>query len=446
MPFSHPVLEFLFLFSVVVIWGMILYNLVLTWGGFAYRRRFFKGDLTPAGDDELPAVSAMIPARNEALVIEKTVRALLAMDYPEDKLEVIVISDHSNDGTTEIADRLAQEDPRVRCLSWPARERGSGKPRALNEGLKLCKHGVIAIYDGDNNPRPESLRILCTAMARNPGLTAALGKFRCINKGKNLLTRMVNIETLSFQWMIQAGRYFFSRFAVLPGTNYVIRKDHLLAVGGWDEKAITEDSELSVRLQMAGYHVQFLPSAATWEQEPETLKVWIKQRTRWVRGNNYVLAKFARQALTFRNRALTLEFFYMFGLYWFFLASTIASHLIFLLSLLGVVRVDIPGPYTAVWLSAFALYLAEVFFVLSYEKEDTFPNLLVTGLMYFTYCQLWLYVVFKSLILDLTRYQVGVWDKTVRFQTDDKAAAQAVAADEAARAAAEASGKGLSHG
>jgi cellulose synthase/poly-beta-1,6-N-acetylglucosamine synthase-like glycosyltransferase len=419
MPYSHPILEFLFLFSVIVIWGMIVFNLVLTWGGFLYRRKFFGQEQPIASDEELPGISAMIPARNEAMVIEKTVRSLLAMDYPRDKFEIIVISDHSNDGTTEIMEKLSLEDSRVHCLSWPARDRGSGKPHALNEGLKLCRFPVIAIYDGDNNPKPESLRILSTAMVRNPKLTAVLGKFRCINRNKNILTRMVNIETLSFQWMIQAGRYWFSKFAILPGTNYIIKKDALEAVGGWDVKAITEDSELSVRLQMEGFQVQFVPTSVTWEQEPETIKVWIKQRTRWVRGNNYVLNKFAKPALQFRNRHLTTEFLYMFGLYYLFLLSTVLSHSIFVLSLLGIIRIDIPGPYTAVWLSAYALYLAEVFFVLSYEKEDTLGNLLITALMYFTYCQLWIFVVFKSLLLDITRTRVGVWDKTVRFKTDD---------------------------
>ena len=419
MPYSSPILEFIFLFSVVIIWGMIVFNLILTWGGYVYRRKFYKGDHTLlATDDELPAVSAMIPARNEEMVIEKTVRALLAMDYPKDKFEVIVISDKSNDRTTEIVDKMALEDPRVRCLSWPPAERGSGKPYALNEGLKLCRYPVIAIYDGDNNPRPESLRILCTQMVRNTNLTAVLGKFRCINRNKNLLTRMVNIETLSFQWMIQAGRYWFSKFAILPGTNYIIKRAALDAVGGWDEKAITEDSELSVRLQMEGYEVQFVPTAVTWEQEPETLKVWIKQRTRWVRGNNYVLKKFAKPALQFKNRHLTTEFLYMFGLYYLFLTSTVLSHVLFILSALGVINLEIPGPYTAVWLSAYAMYLAEIFFVLSYEREDTIVNFFVTALMYFTYCQLWIYVVFKSLWMDLTRTRVGVWDKTVRFKTD----------------------------
>src|SRR5207249_3170549 len=71
-----------------------------------------------------------------------------------------------------------------------------------------------------------------------------------------------------------------------------------------------------------------------------------------------------------------------------------------------------------VWASAYALYIAEVFFVLSYEKEDTPGNLFIIALMYFTYCQLWIYVVFKSLWLDFTKTRVGVWDKTVRFNTD----------------------------
>jgi cellulose synthase/poly-beta-1,6-N-acetylglucosamine synthase-like glycosyltransferase len=420
MPFSSPIFEYVFLFAVIITWSMIAFNLVLTWGGYVYRKKFYKEVTDLAKDDDLPHVSALIPARNEDMVIEKTVRAILAMDYPKDKLEVIVINDKSTDRTEEIVTQMSKEDNRVRLLTWPSAPRGSGKAHALNEGLKLCKNPIIAIYDGDNNPSKDSLRILCTYMLKNPKLAAALGKFRCINKNKNILTRMINIETLSFQWMIQAGRFWFSKFAVLPGTNYVIKKEALETVGGWDVKAITEDSELSVRLQMKGYEVQFVPTSVTWEQEPETLKVWVKQRTRWVRGNNYVMNKFAKQALSFSNSNLTKEFFYMFGLYYLFLASILSSHLTFILSLLGVISIVMPGPYTLVWLSAFIMYLVEVYFVLSYEDEDKPSNLFVTAFMYITYCQMWLYVVFRALYLDFTKNGIGVWDKTVRFKTEDK--------------------------
>ena len=233
---------------------------------------------------------------------------------------------------------------------------------------------------------------------------------------------MINIETISFQWMIQAGRYFFSKFAVLPGTNYIIRKEALESVGGWDVDAITEDSELSVRLQEKGHRVQFVPTAVTWEQEPETIGAWVKQRTRWVRGNNYVMAKFAHQALRLTSKRLTAEFFYLFGLYYLFLFSTVASHLIFILGLTGIVTLHLPGPYTAVWLSAFLLFCVEIFFVLAYEREDTPANLVTTMCMYFVYCQLWIYVVFKALWLDAIRSHVGVWDKTERYHVKDDAA------------------------
>ena len=414
-------IEIIFICSVVIIWCMIAFNLVLTLGGYAYKKKYYSKLPQPVPDEALPCVSAMVPARNEALVIEKTIRALLALDYPRDKLEIIIINDKSTDDTGEIVEKLSKEDPRVRLLTWPAAKRGSGKPHALNEGLKMCRHPIIAIYDGDNTPRPESLRILCTHLVRNTSLSGVLGKFRCINRTKNILTRMVNIETLGFQWMIQAGRYFFSNFAVLPGTNYIIYKETLDSVGGWDEKAITEDSELSVRLQMKGYRVQFVPTSVTWEQEPERLKTWVKQRTRWVRGNNYVMAKFARQALLGKNRRLSIEFLYLFGLYYLFLFSTVASHLIFLLSAFGIISLDIPGPYTAVWFSAFVLYLVEIIFVLSYENEDTLANVFSASVMYFTYCQFWIYVVFKALWFDLTRTQVGVWEKTERIKVKDEA-------------------------
>ncbi len=95
---------------------------------------------------------------------------------------------------------------------------------------------------------------------------------------------MINIESIAFQWIIQAGRWFFLRVAFLPGTNYLIRKDVLEKIGGWDENALAEDSELTFRIYDAGYLVDFIPTAVSWEQEPETLKVWVRQRTRWGPG------------------------------------------------------------------------------------------------------------------------------------------------------------------
>jgi len=416
----HPLLDLLFLGSVVIIWGMIVYQLVLTLAGYRYRQQVVRQhSRLIAGHYEPAPISIMIPARNEEVVIEKTIRTILALDYPPERLQLVIINDGSSDRTAEIVARHAQSDPRIQLVNLPAGETGHGKAFALNEGVKHCRHELIAIYDADNMPEPSALRTLALHLQDEPSLAAVIGKFRCVNRGRSWLTRFINIETIAFQWILQAGRFHLSRVAILPGTNYIIKKSVLEQVGGWDDRAITEDSELSMRIYQAGYQIKFMPLSVTWEQEPETLRVWVRQRTRWVRGNNYVIRKFIGPMLKVRSRFLITEFIYLFALYYLFLAATVASLLLFILSATGLIALNVPGPYFAVWISAFVLFTLEIFIVLSNEGEDTGANILLTLAMYFSYCQLWLYVVFRALLLDVRRHRVGVWDKTERFKIEE---------------------------
>lgn len=399
---------------------MIVYQLLLTLAGYRYRHQIMQQHQRLLQQDHLPApVSIMIPARNEEVVIDKTMRTILSLDYPPDRLELVIINDGSSDRTAEIIAARAQNDRRIKLVNLPAGETGHGKAYALNEGLKHCSHDLIAIYDADNMPESTALRHLALHLQDDPALAAVIGKFRCVNRHRSWLTRFINIETIAFQWILQAGRFHLSRVSILPGTNYIIKKSVIEACGGWDPRAITEDSELSMRIYQAGWQIKFMPLSVTWEQEPETLRVWTRQRTRWVRGNNYVIRKFIGPMLKTRSRFLITEFIYLFALYYLFLAATVGSLLLFLLSSTGLIALNVPGPYFAVWLSAFALFTLEIFVVLSYEDEDTAANILLTIAMYFTYCQLWLYVVFKALILDVRRKRMGVWDKTERFKVDE---------------------------
>jgi cellulose synthase/poly-beta-1,6-N-acetylglucosamine synthase-like glycosyltransferase len=420
MPFRSIIFDILFLVSVSVIWVMILYQLILTFFGSMYRQLTER--TIPVIDEkvieQLPCVSILVPARNEEVVIQRTIRRLLLVDYPKHKLEIVVINDGSTDNTRMIVDQLAAEDKRIVPVHLPEAAQGHGKAYALNIGLQKASHSYIGIYDADNRPEPDALIHLVHALQNDQHLGAVIGKFRTQNKSRNILTRFINIETLSFQWILQAGRYHAFRIAILPGTNCVIRKDVLTECGGWDEKAITEDSELSVRIYRKGWKIRFVPYAVTWEQEPETLSVWTRQRTRWVRGNNYVIRKFLSQALLLKNHMLSMEFLYLFILYYLFLGAIVISHLLFILCGMGILSVTVSGPYTAVWISAYFMYLLEIILVLSYEDEDSILNILVTAIMYFTYCQLWIYVVFKGLILDAIRKNVGVWDKTIRVEED----------------------------
>ncbi len=153
-----------------------------------------------------------------------------------------------------------------------------------------------------------------------------------MNKNENLLTRFINIETLSFQSMLQAGRWQMHGIATLPGTNYVIWTRLIHELNGWDEEALTEDSELSVRIYELGYKIKFIPYAITYEQEPQEWKVWVKQRMRWVRGNNYVISKFFKHIPRFKNKRLGFDLLYTLLLYYVFFAAILISDVLFILT------------------------------------------------------------------------------------------------------------------
>ena len=411
------VIDLLFVFSVLLIWFMLVYQFVLTLAGYLYsrdaareRRRL---DEQPP---DLPGVSVLIPAHNEEMVIENTIEAIFNSDYPRDQLEVIVIDDASTDGTAAALERLTKRFPALRVLRVPPGEGGQGKAAALNRGLPEARHRLIGVYDADNQPEPAALRYLAGQFVLDPTLGAVLGKFRTLNRGRNLLTRFINIEGLSFQWIVQAGRWKLFSIATLPGTNFIVRRDVLEEVGLWDVEALTEDAELSLRILEAGYRIKFVPYAVTWEQEPENLATWFRQRTRWARGSFYLIRKFLTSIRGAKRKALALELFYFLCLYYVFLAAIVVSALVFVLGLLGVVSVPVPGPYLEVWLMAYLLFATEIVLMLSREPgEDSVGNIISTIAMYFTYCQLWPFVVARAFYLEFIAREKRTWHKTRRF-------------------------------
>jgi cellulose synthase/poly-beta-1,6-N-acetylglucosamine synthase-like glycosyltransferase len=412
-------LSIVFLLSVILIWFMIAYQLVLTLAGFFHYRSSVgeKRDIDKR-QFQYPKVSILIPARNEEKVIAQTIEAMLNLDYPREQLDVLVIDDGSTDATKSIVEAYSRRDSRLRLFAIPPEESGRGKSRALNLGLRMADAEFIAIYDADNTPAPSALKYLVAQLLLDSTLGAVLGKFRTVNKSRNLLTRFINIETLSFQSMLQAGRWKMFKVATLPGTNFVIRRSLLTTLGGWDDQAITEDSELSIRIYMEGFRIKYIPYSVTYEQEPESWSVWIRQRTRWVRGNNYVATKFLRKLPSFKNKFLAFELLYLLSLYYVFLVAIVSSDVLFLVGLFGGIIIILPGPYTAVWALALFLFMLEILLALSYDQEDSPRNIFLTFLMYFTYCQFWIYIVGKALYMDFIKKEKRTWDKTVRFAVE----------------------------
>lgn len=411
----------LFLTSLIVIWIMLLYHMFLMLGGYLHFLRF--ENVMPEWDKKmqgsLPKVSVLIPAHNEAVVIKNTLNAMIRLNYPRDKLEVIVINDNSSDKTGDIARHIAKDHSFIHVVNTVHPYSGKGKSSALNFGFKTATGKYIAVYDADNTPEPDAIYNLVMGLENDEKAGAMVGKFRVINAKKSLLTRFINIETITFQWMAQAGRWFWFKMATIPGTNFMIRRSIIEELGGWDENALAEDTELSIRVYDLGYHIRFFPAAITWEQEPETWRVWWRQRTRWARGNQYVVLKFLLSFFKLKRKLIVFDLFYFFFTYFLFFFGVIMSNIIFITNLFIDLHLTIGTVAIVLWILAYLLYVTEVYMTLSIEAtEMTIANFFIVLFMYFTYSQLWIFLVIYALYLEIKRIifnQEIKWYKTERF-------------------------------
>lgn len=408
------------LYAIISIWLLMILNVILSIGGFIYYMRVEKTDgRIPL--EEYPMVSVLVPAHNESLVIVRTVRALLNFTYPKDRYEIIVINDNSTDDTAEKLEEVQREFPdrKLIVISTGPEVGGRGKSNALNIGYSVSKGEVIAVYDADNTPEPDALTILVENLMADDKLGAVIGKFRTRNRNASILSRFVNIETLTYQCMNQAGRYFFFKLCTIPGTNYVIRRSIIEEIGGWDTQALSEDTEISFRLYRMGYYIKQMPLAVTWEQEPHLLGVWFRQRTRWAKGNLYVLVKNFRYIFDRKAGPMRLDVLYYLIVYILMLSSLVISDVIFLGGILGWIHVTLGGFSTLLWVMAILVFVFNVMLTLATEKNEfSLESALLVLLMLFTYAKLWVFVVLKAIWMSITDklfHKEVKWDKTVRY-------------------------------
>lgn len=414
------VADYLSLFAVICIWSLLLVNIVLIIAGYVYYLRNERRQI-PTIEGEFPFVSIMVPAHNEGKVIERTVESLLAFDYPEDRYELIVINDNSSDESERVLEGVKKRysHRNFQVIHTDAKTGGKGKSNALNIGFEASRGDLIAIYDADNTPEKPALRYLVSEILHDQKLGAVIGKFRTRNRDASWLTRFINIETLSFQWMAQAGRWSLFKLCTIPGTNFIVRRSILEAIGGWDVKAVAEDTEISFRIYMMGYRIKFQSKAVTWEQEPQTLAVWFKQRARWAKGNIYVILKNVPLLFKKSARRIRFDILYFLSIYFLLLSSLLLSDTLLVLHLLGYVHTTLAGFSGSLWILAILLFITGTFITLSTEKDEiSLSNLGYIMLMYVTYCQLWMVVAaygFYIFLKDTLLKRETKWYKTERF-------------------------------
>jgi len=237
---------------------------------------------TPLRGEDLPTYSVLVPLYREADVVPDLARAMLALDYPADRLEVLVLLEEADAETVEAA-RAHMAGAPFRVVVVPDGSPRT-KPRAVNFGLALCRGEVVTIFDGEDVPDRDQLRRVAAVMASDPGLAVVQCRLFCDHaEGGGLLERL---WALDYQQLFGSILPALSR-AGLPfligGTSNHLRRDVLLSVGGWDCANVTEDADLAVRLARAGWRSRFVDSG-TGEEAPTTVGAWVRQRSRWLKG------------------------------------------------------------------------------------------------------------------------------------------------------------------
>lgn len=402
---------------------MLLYHMFLAQGGYLhykrYRQQIPTWDKKMRSLPKVPKVSVFIPAHNEEMVIAQTLKAMVRLNYPKDRLQIILICDNCTDKTKEIGESFAQDFQYLKVIETEDPLKGRGKATALNYALQNSSDDIIVVYDADNTPEKDALWYLVMGLVNDEKAAAMVGKFRVINANNTWLTHFINIETICFQWMAQAGRWFWFGVATIPGTNFAIRRNVIEQLGGWDANAMAEDTELTIRVYDLGYHIRFFPAAITWEQEPEVLRVWWKQRIRWARGNQYVVLKFIGKIFSLKQKRIMFDIFYFFFTYFLFFFGVIMSNIIFIVNLFVDLNLSVGNIAIFLWIIAFLLFLTEVMITLSIERNQlTWRNILYVVSMYFSYSQMWIMLVVYSIFLEFKRIlkkEDHKWYKTERF-------------------------------
>jgi cellulose synthase/poly-beta-1,6-N-acetylglucosamine synthase-like glycosyltransferase len=233
-------------------------------------------------DDMLPRYSVLVPLFHEAEVLEQLVAALAAIDYPKDRLQILLILE-SVDRQTRTKLMGMRLPANVSAIVVPDGQPRT-KPRALNYALQWASGQYVVVYDAEDIPDPRQLRDAIAILAPENGRVGCVqARLGIYNARDGWLTRQFAIEYAALFDAILPALERLRMPVPLGGTSNHFPRAVLDAIGGWDPYNVTEDADLGIRLSRAGYEVRILNST-TGEEAPGEFSCWLRQRTRWLKG------------------------------------------------------------------------------------------------------------------------------------------------------------------
>ena len=246
--------------------------------------------------------SLIVPARHEEKVLATTLKQMADLSHPN--WEVIVVVGDDDGGTKRVAREATAGDRRFRVIVDKAPVKN--KPRALNTALPHCTGDVVGVFDAEDLVAPDLL-VAVDRTFQQSGADIVQGAVALMNFQSSWFSVR---NVLEYYFWFKSRLHFHAKEGYIPlgGNTVFVRREWLVATGGWDGDCLAEDCELGARLSARGARtvVAYNPTLVTREETPSTIRELLRQRTRWNQGFLQVLRKPDWKRLPLRSRALAL--------------------------------------------------------------------------------------------------------------------------------------------
>lgn len=292
MTFIEHLEDFIFLypFAMSIVW--------MIGSVYFYLRREAAMPKTPPVLPEYPMVSVIVPAHNEERAIRQTVESILLSTYPN--MEIIVVDDGSQDSTPAILRELAAQHPLLRVLFLLE---NMGKPSALRYGTLASQGEIIVTIDADAILEPDAITWMVSHFVHGVRVGAVTGNPRVRNRS-TLLAKIQVCEYSSIIGMIKRTQRILGKVLTVSGVIAAFRKRALYEVGFWDIDMITDDINITWKLEKRFWDIRYEPNALCWILVPETIRGLWRQRVRWSQGGTEVVRRHWDIWLDWRQRRL----------------------------------------------------------------------------------------------------------------------------------------------
>jgi glycosyltransferase involved in cell wall biosynthesis len=258
----------------------------LAWAGLRMLGALTRAPEPPSSprlpDDKLPVYTIIVALYREAACVPDLVRALDALDYPREKLDVKFAVEPDDTETLAALQRL-RLPPCYEIIIAPAAGPRT-KPKALNTALPFARGSFVVVYDAEDRPDPDQLRkALAEFLRSDERLACVQARLAIDNTRDSWLTRMSTAEYAGLFDVLLPGLAHWKLPLPLGGTSNHFDMSVLRRIGAWDPYNVTEDADLGMRLARCGYITSVI-SSSTQEEAPARFRAWLRQRTRWFKG------------------------------------------------------------------------------------------------------------------------------------------------------------------